>query len=655
MKRSNIGFCVICTVFLLMVVTYAFQNPVYWFIDDIRMREFISGDLTGIPDGHCVYIKYVWSAFLAGLYQIFPSFSWYDISMVGIMAASMCAILYRSLCLCKSGWKRVIVTFAFVLFSALFFVKNLLYVQFTMVSAMAFVAAYFWYITKREKRDTSQEICDNAVCLIFLFLSMVIRKNTFYMLAVFMIAEFVYRIIRWKENRKRELIYVGSVIVMVLLVNGVDKWAYSAEEYQTYKEYNMARSSVYDYYGLPEYNENYELYKELGISANLYEGMVEYSLALEKDEITTELLNKIADYQGKRTNQEIPQIVERIKGGIEDIMTSNGYTKAISIFGISMLVLGVIIALLENDMLLYYFYLGGVGAAECLYFSYKNRLLEHLLSPIFLVIMITVFRDIFCRNKERNTWKERLCMLYFTALGTMLLVPCMNGLQEMKETSEKHTDEADYVTEITEADKENFYYVDAWLFYGNLELQISHEKWEGRNFIPDGGWGTKHPLYERVLEQNNLNTMSEDILKDNVYFISPRGKYYIIRYYLESGRMVKVETVDAVQLKDETAYVYKVKLVDTIYPLIVEDNSIDCSNLEHEVSVMIIETETTDNFENGGFYYSLIFPNNKYEHEIQLKRGRYDIVYLDVANWKNIQKFSYEKPSSTKIKSAYVY
>ena len=162
LRKKKIMLAAVCggIVLLPVLITYLVQRPVYWFIDDIRMRELIDGSLAGAPDGRCVYIKYIWSSVLACLYRFLPQISWYDLGMTGIMLACAGAILYRGMSLCETKGKKCLVVLGYLLFYLLFLAKNFLYVQFTMVSAMAFMAAYFWYVTQRPGRSRREFIKD---------------------------------------------------------------------------------------------------------------------------------------------------------------------------------------------------------------------------------------------------------------------------------------------------------------------------------------------------------------------------------------------------------------------------------------------------------------------------------------------------------------
>lgn len=660
MKKKKILLAAACAVIVILPVLYTclLQRPVYWFIDDIRMREIIDGSLTGAPNGHCVYLKYIWGSLLSYLYRLCPRISWYDLGMVGIMLACAGAILYRGLSLCRTNGKRCLVVLGYLLFYLLFLAKNFLYVQFTMVSAMAFMAAYFWYVTQQSQQARREFIRDCAVCIGFLFLSMVIRTNTFYMLFVFAGISFLYRLMESKEERLRSFLLLAGVAGMVFIVNGADWLAYGSEEYMDYREYNRARSLVYDYYSLPGYNENYEFYQENEISGNLYEGLEEYSLALEQQEVDANLLEKIAGYQKKRVNQNYRIIWQRVKSGIRDLVAENGYTRTISIFGISVLLAGMIFCIWKGKKrrLLRYIYIAGVAAAEVIYFSYRNRLLEHLLSPVLLVIMATVLADILRESAEKNEGKsEKFLCVYLGTLGLMLIVPCMQGIREMREESEIHRQETDYVAEFTEGNEDNFYYVDAWLYMNDMALHFLREEPTKRNYLVDGGWGTNHPLYRTALEHAGLDTMSQDLLEKNVYMISPRGRYYIMRYYLDYGIPVRVNIIDQRQVADKVCYVYQVEQAEQIYPLEIREGKIDGSDLPDNLSVLVVRTLSDTDQKEPKLTYRLVFSDKEFEDTQTLKKGEYDLIFANTQNWEEMEEITFQLSEGVEVQDVYGY
>ncbi|MCI9175867.1 MAG: hypothetical protein HFH49_13180 [Lachnospiraceae bacterium] len=660
MRKKKIMLAAVCggIVLLPVLITYLVQKPVYWFIDDIRMRELIDGSLAGAPDGRCVYIKYIWSSVLACLYRFLPQISWYDLGMTGIMLACAGAILYRGMSLCETKGKKCLVVLGYLLFYLLFLAKNFLYVQFTMVSAMAFMAAYFWYVTQRPGRSRREFIKDFAVCMGFLFFSIVIRTNTFYMLFVFAGISFLYRVMESKEERMRNFLLLAGVAFVVLLVNGVDWMAYRNEGYPEYREFNRARSLVYDYYSLPGYNENYDFYAENEISGNLYEGMAEYSLALEQQEVDADLLEKIADYQKERANQNYRQVWQRVKQGIRDLVEENGYTRTISIFGVSVLLAGMIFCMWKNKKrrMLRYVYITAVAAAEVVYFSYRNRLLEHLLSPVLLIVMATVLADILRESAgEKEGKSEKALCLYLGALGLALVVPCLQGLRGMRKESEIHRQETAYVAEFTEENKDNFYYVDAWLYMGDMTLRLFWDNPPKRNYLVDGGWGTNHPLYQKVLDNAGLDKMSSDLLKSGVYMISPRGRYYIMRYYLEYGIPVKVNVIDQRQVADKVCYVYQVERADHSYPLKLQEGKIAGKDLPDDLSVLVVRTYSNEGLEEPQLSHKLVFPEKVFEDTQILKKGIYDLIYANTQNWDDMEEISFQMPEGVEIREVYGY
>ena len=117
--KARMGTAILLAVLITAVYfLFVYQNLpfIYDINDDVAMRNVAAGVITGKPDAHLIFVKYILGLCISGLYGIFPGWDWYGIVMIGIILLSFALILYRGLVMDRSAlWKIVYVIVALLL------------------------------------------------------------------------------------------------------------------------------------------------------------------------------------------------------------------------------------------------------------------------------------------------------------------------------------------------------------------------------------------------------------------------------------------------------------------------------------------------------------------------------------------------------------
>ena len=148
---------------LITAVYFAFAYTrmpfIYDINDDVAMRNVAAGVITGTPDAHLIFVKYVLGILISGLYRGFPGWDWYGIVMIGIILFSLAVILYRGLAEKKSIiWKIVYTAAALLLFTCIG-LRHIAVFQWTVTAAFAGVAGIFLFYTSTTE-DRFQNLCE---------------------------------------------------------------------------------------------------------------------------------------------------------------------------------------------------------------------------------------------------------------------------------------------------------------------------------------------------------------------------------------------------------------------------------------------------------------------------------------------------------------
>ena len=323
MKRSKyqIGGAVAAALFLsflCMAVIYRKFGMIYAIADDVIMRDIASGAFTGIPDGHLVFIKYVFGWLVSRCYLAVPSLDWYGFFLTGTMFLGLAACLYRGFSMDKTGiWKSVYGIFVLLLFAqtALFHVAQF---EWTLCAAFAGASALFFY-------GTLKNSWENIVVWLLLLLTFCIRSDIFWMLlpgfGVFYLWKHVtYEKSTWLSRGWKIPIklshwkFPAAVLASVVAVLLVEQVAYRGTEWEKFEEFQAARSEVYDYYGLPAYEANPEFFDRLGFNETDMRSLRHYALYLV-DDLDAEKMTALAE-EAKRQSIQGTGTKEKIKKAI---------------------------------------------------------------------------------------------------------------------------------------------------------------------------------------------------------------------------------------------------------------------------------------------------------------------------------------------------
>ena len=146
--KARMGTAILLAVLITAVYfLFVYQNLpfIYDINDDVAMRNVAAGVITGKPDAHLIFVKYILGLCISGLYGIFPGWDWYGIVMIGIILLSFALILYRGLVMDRSPlWKIAYVIASLLLFTCVG-LWHITSFQWTVTAAFAGTAGIFLF------------------------------------------------------------------------------------------------------------------------------------------------------------------------------------------------------------------------------------------------------------------------------------------------------------------------------------------------------------------------------------------------------------------------------------------------------------------------------------------------------------------------------
>ena len=309
-KIENYSFIVIPSAIIFVAVALVVLNKTFhfWFSsnDDLLIRSILSGDYTGSPDGHAVYLLYPLGLLIKSLYKVFPKVTWYELFTISIHI--LCVVIIISVLtvslakkagIYKAERKSVFSLFMILFMATAFEIVFCIDLEFLIASqytALAGLVAATSFLCLISGNDIPAGV--------FIVLSLWIRKEVFFMTIPLLVIAVVYRLMvgykaginKDKITKTKKSILFLTVFVICAVSVGVDYAAYSSEEWKAFKDFNRERTRVYDYALFPNYSEEKDFYDEIGVSQDEYSALVEYDLALVEN-IDTGILKKMADRQ----------------------------------------------------------------------------------------------------------------------------------------------------------------------------------------------------------------------------------------------------------------------------------------------------------------------------------------------------------------------
>lgn len=325
---------------VVMVIIGILFPMVYGFNDDSMMKSILSGDYTGTPNGHAVYMRYPLTGVLSSLYRFNHNIPWFTLFFAVCIGG--CVFLILDLTIKKvKGWFYKI--FAGILVAEvllLLLIRQYIIMHYTIIAALLGGTALF-LLTVSEKKEIEEEIKKEIklakfsfsfyqssikIGSLFLFyLCYMVRSQIFYLTLPFLLIALLWQFVSFpikikrKEKGKKQIYqtyqfyqsviyqsiqYLTILLIGILILLGIHKIMYSSEDWQQYEEYNNARTQLYDYTDILPYEEYQDIYEEIGITEQQYFLLKQYNIILD-EEISTEQIRQLAQAAKKVRMQQI--------------------------------------------------------------------------------------------------------------------------------------------------------------------------------------------------------------------------------------------------------------------------------------------------------------------------------------------------------------
>lgn len=574
-RKIILSMCLIfnLTVFLTLCIL---GKPMFATNDDYRMRLIISGSYTGNPSGEAVFISYILGSALALLYKVLPNLEWYGFFIMASMYIPVCLceyIFFKRVKKIREVFERSIII---IIFTFLILQKHILMPQFTITSAFWAMLAIAAVIEIFNIYYSNHVINKKwlAVFAVSCIMSCLIRKKVFYLCIPMLILLLIIYGQKYQQIfQKKVIISVIGIILAIFINEGVGMALNLNSEFKAFSDYNKARSSIYDYSGVPDYWENEEFYKQLGVDEAAWENLNNRTFDISES-LNTENLEKIYDYAKSMENKAIGYKVWNSINDIRNIVAGKNVFLEVIAFNliIVMLLKEKICRIRDNEKQLVlsfiiYIVIAIIGLA------FVGRIVDRIIESMLLFVIgaaLSVGSNITYIEKKSwfYIWKFSITSRLLLNMGmicitVVAIIANQYTLQRdddgLRAIVIKRTNCLEELTKYMDDKQDDFLFYNALDFIAGSEKVFTTRENKILNIDSLGNWNAFSPNYFMRNEQFGFSSAIEGLCEsDNVYY-AEIGEYHanIGSELEERGKIL--QCVDELYVDEDTIYIYKVE------------------------------------------------------------------------------------------------
>lgn len=578
---SRLTKIVLFTTFLVvgLSVTYDFY---YDLNDDTTIKDIISGAYTGKPSAYSVQMLFPLSFCISLCYRAIPGIPWYGLFLCVCQFGAWALIAWRVTGVVKKQWQQYMaLCFEMVIYFGLL-IRQLVIVQYSVTSGICMATAILLYLTGEEKELPRQNLKQNIASIFLVILSFMIRTEMCIMLLPFLVLS---GFCKWMSNEKiftvqnikRYLYLIGTALIGMTVVLALDKLSIATSEeceaWQAFREFFDERTTLYDFYGIPSYEEHAAFYEMIGCSEESYSLLQNYNFSLDES-IDEYLLENVVNYQEKMAKTGCGLAMTA------GMISKNSLSEAIWLYKEQLIHAksGVYAYMLLAAYISFVLLAGGRKNSGCywkmalllvirsilwIYLFMVDRVLDRVTCPLLVAELMVLLGWIIQESIRVKPIAKNFVYVKLQAIGTYsLLAICaflacvMNAqkLQSEYEARERINSRWESLLAYCAEHEDAYYAVDVYSSTSYEGISYSEKICKNvdnsyRNFDICGGWLSKSPLMYEKLGKMQIETLEEALIsKDNVYFVATPDKdlSWLVDYYAYKGKTVNPFKVDTI-------------------------------------------------------------------------------------------------------------
>lgn len=557
--------------------------------DDMLMKDIISGNYTGVPEGHNIQMLYPISFFLSLFYGVIRQIPWYGIFFMICHFGCFYLIAVRSQQFFEKWYQRFLVVVVEGLLIVAFFLYEVVFIQYTVTAGLLGATAAFLLYTTDKKLSNKEFLSQNIISVLLVIIAYQVRTELLLLIFPYIC---VAGVCKWSEEKEiftkksfmRYGVLIGAILGGILLSQIAHTIAYGSEEWKEFQRAFDERTELYDYQKIPSYEENEEFYQSIGLDQSEQALFENYNYGIDP-EIDGKKIGEVAAYAKaiRATEEPFPQRMKRsLKTYVRDVVLGQRETMGISWNGL--ILFGYLLVFLFAMYVKSYSYFAKllflfiVRSVPWLYIIYgdraPNRITHTLYLTEFLILcaMLLALQKILRNRKEEDKYQQYqgfgnwVPLLTVALMGIFALRYVPSGLQYVQtEYERRETVNQEYLELLNyfEAHEENVYFLDVYSTVAYSEKAFRNVDNLLNNYEYLGGWACLSPCNREKIKALGMSTMEEGICnQDNVYVVSHQKREITwLQDYLDEKKTGKnVVQVDTVSWEGQPSFmIYQVR------------------------------------------------------------------------------------------------
>lgn len=504
--------CIIAPIVVFLMVIFVWSKTGIFFEtnDDKCITEILCGLMTGEPNPRTVYINYLLTLPLVLLYRISSKVPWYGLSLILFQIFAYTAAL-------KSIYSRFISWIELVagtLLAAMILLVNLYLlgcIGYTSTAALMAAVGYFCLLTHVDRKK-------GYFCFLLLELfAGLLRINSMLLMQPMGIMVICGELLREKDMSRRERVTAFGKVTLIpvavfLVALSANTVAYRESSWKAYTQFNNTRTVLFDYEGVPPYEEVRHILDRYQVSETDYYAYQSYMIL--DWVLTPECAEEIAGYaqeHGERIS--VQELWNQLRENI--FMDSHwGLNCVITFLWIAAIVQMLIVR--EASFLLSVLALLFAKGFSWGYLLYQGRFPLRVSMPLLAGEILLLVALLLVQGDKLNM-RLRYGMLLALLLG-IGMTGISAGKQQYYYILNENNGQMIFMEGLRDirtycdAHPNNRYIMDAasaWYYEGSA---LETELYQNRNYIISGNWYSNSPN----LRQYNAEYLSEG---DGVYFL----------------------------------------------------------------------------------------------------------------------------------------
>lgn len=558
-KTQEIRQLILIAIISIAISCYALSKTPFYTNDEILMRSIASGEFTGKPDGHLVYIMSALGWFIAFLYRMIPDVQWYDVLLWSLHISSLGFISYGVTRFVRNDWARYVgIIFTYIFLVGIDF-SMLVYSMYTIIAAVLFATGMVYLILYIELARTRNVY--GIVSIVFFMLSLLVRKQVFLMGTPLACLYIFLALIKNKKNIMVSLTRYGVILFSaIIVICGIEYINYSSEEWREYLELNDNRTVLEDYYGIPVYQFAEESYNKLGWEEADYAVLSMHNIAFSGEftiESSKELVDAaVAIAKSSKREHRFRYVLSRVKREFFDSVY-----QPVCIIGLLFAVLSIVLGVAIKKYHSAFFTIGIL--VYDLFFSfvflYLDRLPERVSYGLYFISAITICMNSMILLREIVFLRRRNALSILVLL--VISIPLLHYFFSVQEYRLiVHEEEARVNCEMAYCLENYCMENDDCIFFvsssvGNcLSCRMMESGFADRNNVFQlNTWIYGSPVFETKKSNAGIGVICDYLLQNEKAYVIQKGDAgtdWISNFYYSKGIENKVEIVDWIDCGD---------------------------------------------------------------------------------------------------------